>query len=217
VLRAVACTGGVAGVETLLDDMVVADADWRKLAAVPGLLEPWNDVRDKWQVATDEFKVIEVQPCLNRLEGLSGGMRHSNRSFHQTVVTPADSWSSRTYSAAWRLHLVVDIPPVHSGSLPDACSQQLCAGSANECCRRPQLQKASSCMYADVYDTGSAKLTLACPVSMTALQTVSELSSHYCIIEAAQPACSMPPPHSSLMALTAVCCQSYSKSNVYES
>eukprot|EP00775_Hariotina_reticulata_P009125 gene9125-9294_t len=46
------------GVETLLDDMVAADADWRKLAAVPGLLEPWNDVRDKWQVATDEFKLV---------------------------------------------------------------------------------------------------------------------------------------------------------------
>jgi hypothetical protein len=24
---------------------------------VPGLLEPWNDAKDKWQVATDEFKV----------------------------------------------------------------------------------------------------------------------------------------------------------------
>lgn len=27
------------------------------LLAVPGLLEPWNDVKDKWQVATEEFKV----------------------------------------------------------------------------------------------------------------------------------------------------------------
>jgi hypothetical protein len=30
---------------------------------VPGLLEPWNDVRDKWQVATDEFKVSQGEPA----------------------------------------------------------------------------------------------------------------------------------------------------------
>jgi hypothetical protein len=45
------------GIETLADDMVVADTEWAKLSAVPGLLEPWHDVRDKWLVATDEFKV----------------------------------------------------------------------------------------------------------------------------------------------------------------
>ena len=45
-----------AGVESLLEDMVAADAEWSKLSAIPGLLEPWNDVRDKWHVATDEFK-----------------------------------------------------------------------------------------------------------------------------------------------------------------
>eukprot|EP00878_Enallax_costatus_P044914 GHUV01053706.1.p1 GENE.GHUV01053706.1~~GHUV01053706.1.p1 ORF type:complete len:163 (+),score=65.94 GHUV01053706.1:348-836(+) len=46
------------GVETLLDDMTTADTDWTKLQAIPGLLEPWNDVRDKWQVITDEFKLV---------------------------------------------------------------------------------------------------------------------------------------------------------------
>lgn len=48
-----ACT---AGIETLPEDSVAADAEWPKLLAA-GLLEPWNDVKDKWQVATDEFKV----------------------------------------------------------------------------------------------------------------------------------------------------------------
>jgi hypothetical protein len=53
------CCGGAtcAGIDTLLDDMAAADPEWSKLVTVPGLLEPWNDVRDKWQVATDEFKV----------------------------------------------------------------------------------------------------------------------------------------------------------------
>jgi hypothetical protein len=46
-----------AGVETLLDDAAAGDAEWAKLAAVPGLLEPYADVRAKWAVATDEFKV----------------------------------------------------------------------------------------------------------------------------------------------------------------
>lgn len=47
-----------AGVETLLEDTIAVDPEWHKLLAVPGLLEPWNDVKDKWQVATEEFKVI---------------------------------------------------------------------------------------------------------------------------------------------------------------
>lgn len=47
----------LAGVETLLEDTIAADPEWPKLLAVPGLLEPWNDAKDKWQVATDEFKV----------------------------------------------------------------------------------------------------------------------------------------------------------------
>eukprot|EP00877_Chromochloris_zofingiensis_P000606 jgi/Chrzof1/10546/Cz05g02220.t1 len=46
------------GIETLLDDMASADSEWSKMSAVPGLLEPWNDVRDKWQVATEEFKLV---------------------------------------------------------------------------------------------------------------------------------------------------------------
>jgi hypothetical protein len=45
------------GIDMLLDDMAAADPEWSKLMTVPGLLEPWNDLRDKWQVATDEFKV----------------------------------------------------------------------------------------------------------------------------------------------------------------
>lgn len=52
------CVALLSGVETLLDDMAVADTEWPKLQAIPGLLEPWNDVRDKWQVATDEFKLV---------------------------------------------------------------------------------------------------------------------------------------------------------------
>lgn len=52
------CMVHLAGVETLLDDMATADSEWHKLQAVPGLLEPWNDVKDKWQVATDEFKLV---------------------------------------------------------------------------------------------------------------------------------------------------------------
>jgi hypothetical protein len=61
----VCCGGcGAAGIDTLLDDMAAADPEWSKLVTVPGLLEPWNDVRDKWQVATDEFKVRQgLQPA----------------------------------------------------------------------------------------------------------------------------------------------------------
>lgn len=51
------CASLAAGIETLLEDAIAGDADWRRLAGVPGMLEPWGDVRDKWQVATDEFKV----------------------------------------------------------------------------------------------------------------------------------------------------------------
>jgi hypothetical protein len=44
-------------VETLLEDTTAVDPEWPKLAAVPGLLEPWHEVKDRWQVATEEFKV----------------------------------------------------------------------------------------------------------------------------------------------------------------
>lgn len=57
----------LSGVETLLDDTTAADAEWAKLLAVPGLLESWNDVKDKWQVATEEFKVMGS--CATQLMG----------------------------------------------------------------------------------------------------------------------------------------------------
>ncbi|CAD7704688.1 unnamed protein product [Ostreobium quekettii] len=44
------------GVETLMDTMVKEDAEWQKLSRVPGLLDGWNDIRDKFNVATEEFK-----------------------------------------------------------------------------------------------------------------------------------------------------------------
>ncbi|GLC37160.1 Dynein regulatory complex subunit 3 [Pleodorina starrii] len=44
------------GVETLIDDMVKEDPEWARLIQVPNLLDPWNDIRDKFNVATDEFK-----------------------------------------------------------------------------------------------------------------------------------------------------------------
>lgn len=33
------------------------DSEWPRLSQVPNLLDPWNEVRDKFNVATDEFKV----------------------------------------------------------------------------------------------------------------------------------------------------------------
>lgn len=54
---------GLAGVETLLDDLTAAEPEWAKLAGVPGLLDPWSEVKEKVGVATEEFKV-----------GLAGGL-----------------------------------------------------------------------------------------------------------------------------------------------
>jgi hypothetical protein len=48
---------GLAGVETLLDDLTAAEPEWAKLAGVPGLLDPWSEVKEKVGVATEEFKV----------------------------------------------------------------------------------------------------------------------------------------------------------------
>lgn len=48
--------GGSCAGQALVDDVTGGDPDWPKLAAIPGLLEPWGDVRDKWRLATDEFK-----------------------------------------------------------------------------------------------------------------------------------------------------------------
>ncbi len=33
------------------------DPDWAKLKKVPGLLDPWNEIRDKFNLYTEEFKV----------------------------------------------------------------------------------------------------------------------------------------------------------------
>ena len=43
--------------QSLADSVTAADPEWPKLAAVPGLTEPWGEVRDKWRLATEEFKV----------------------------------------------------------------------------------------------------------------------------------------------------------------
>jgi hypothetical protein len=39
---------------------VKEDPEWARLVQVPNLLDPWNDIRDKFNVATDEFKVRYV-------------------------------------------------------------------------------------------------------------------------------------------------------------
>ncbi len=36
---------------------VKEDPEWPRLSQVPNLLDPWNDIRDKFNTATDEFKV----------------------------------------------------------------------------------------------------------------------------------------------------------------
>lgn len=41
---------------------VKEDPEWPKLSQVPNLLDPWNDIRDKFNVATDEFKVRDAGP-----------------------------------------------------------------------------------------------------------------------------------------------------------
>lgn len=43
--------------QPLVDDVAASDPEWPKLSAIPGLTEPWSDVRDKWRLATEEFKV----------------------------------------------------------------------------------------------------------------------------------------------------------------
>jgi hypothetical protein len=48
---------GLAGVESMLEDLVAAEPEWAKLAGIPGLLDPWHDVREKTGVVADEFKV----------------------------------------------------------------------------------------------------------------------------------------------------------------
>jgi hypothetical protein len=37
---------------------VKEDPEWARFAQVPGLTDPWNDVRDKFNVATEEFKTL---------------------------------------------------------------------------------------------------------------------------------------------------------------
>mmetsp|Transcript_19123 Transcript_19123/g.32856 ORF Transcript_19123/g.32856 Transcript_19123/m.32856 type:complete len:526 (+) Transcript_19123:171-1748(+) len=49
------------GVETLIDDMVKEDPEWSRFSHVPGLTDPWNDVRDKFNVATEDFKTTLLE------------------------------------------------------------------------------------------------------------------------------------------------------------
>eukprot|EP00884_Botryococcus_braunii_P002952 jgi/Botrbrau1/12658/Bobra.67_1s0023.1 len=46
------------GVETLVEDMVKADADWPKLCAIRGLMDGWADVVTKVDSFVQEFRVI---------------------------------------------------------------------------------------------------------------------------------------------------------------
>lgn len=49
------------GVETLLDDMLAEDAEWPRFVQVPGLTDAWNDVKDKFTAAKDEFKAVILE------------------------------------------------------------------------------------------------------------------------------------------------------------
>ncbi|GBF93015.1 flagellar associated protein [Raphidocelis subcapitata] len=49
------------GVESLVDDVTASDPEWPKLAAIPGLTEPWGDIRDKWRLASEEFKLVILE------------------------------------------------------------------------------------------------------------------------------------------------------------
>ncbi|KIY99489.1 hypothetical protein MNEG_8472 [Monoraphidium neglectum] len=49
------------GIEPLVDDVAASDPEWPKLSAIPGLTEPWSDVRDKWRLATEEFKLMILE------------------------------------------------------------------------------------------------------------------------------------------------------------
>eukprot|EP00891_Asterochloris_glomerata_P004982 jgi/Astpho2/4982/e_gw1.00070.8.1_t len=49
------------GVETMLDDMVRADADWPRLQQVPNLTDGWPDVKDKFGIAMEEFKNLMLE------------------------------------------------------------------------------------------------------------------------------------------------------------
>lgn len=44
------------GIHTLVDDLTADDAEWRRLAQIPGLLDGWNEVRDKFVMEKDSFK-----------------------------------------------------------------------------------------------------------------------------------------------------------------
>lgn len=49
------------GVDSLSDDMLAEDPEWSRLAQVPGLVEAWGDLRDKMNLATEEFKTIILE------------------------------------------------------------------------------------------------------------------------------------------------------------
>ncbi|GAX80910.1 hypothetical protein CEUSTIGMA_g8345.t1 [Chlamydomonas eustigma] len=49
------------GVESLLEDMTKDDPDWARFVQVPGLTDGWNDVKEKFLVATDDFKTTILE------------------------------------------------------------------------------------------------------------------------------------------------------------
>ncbi|KAL6758622.1 hypothetical protein V8C86DRAFT_2592714 [Haematococcus lacustris] len=49
------------GVESLVEDMIKEDPEWPRFITVPGLTDAWNDVRDKFNVATEDFKAIILE------------------------------------------------------------------------------------------------------------------------------------------------------------
>jgi hypothetical protein len=53
------------------------DSEWARLAQIPGLTDPWNDVKDKFNVATDEFKAIMLE---------SHGKKQAEQTEWQAVV-----------------------------------------------------------------------------------------------------------------------------------
>lgn len=50
------------GCRVLFALQVKEDLEWPRLSQVPSLLDPWNEIRDKFNTYTDEFKVGAAGP-----------------------------------------------------------------------------------------------------------------------------------------------------------
>ncbi|PNH02422.1 Leucine-rich repeat-containing protein 48 [Tetrabaena socialis] len=74
--KSLACIDNLRGLDTLtklqLDNnqittienvahLVREDPEWQRLIQVPNLLDPWNEIKEKFNVATDEFKVAVLE------------------------------------------------------------------------------------------------------------------------------------------------------------